>query len=196
MPKNPQAKTAQTKKGRLQMEAPKKAAKAAAEAESKNAVEHFLASSANYRPNLKLAKIVKMLGDGRASVSFSENSQSTVVGELPRMKAKTGKNVTRKVGRARGKINAAPKEGSFVIVEYEKKEDESERIKSNKGFKRATADILGVVPDSTEEDLKRLRQVKGHANWDDAQAAQNRVIEEFIHGEKKKSRSKSQSHNN
>lgn len=156
-----------TRRARNRVKAQAKAVLAEEKNEGNEAVKGFLAGESN----LKLAQIVgAAIGGGYYNIKFGEDEPS-LRGKLD----KTSIN-TRKVKRALKKTNRAdlPKEGDFVIVEWDKEQAEKNEARAavNKRHKVAAANIIAVVP--SEQEVR----VKAKAKW--GAGGLNAAVDEFM----------------
>jgi hypothetical protein len=155
-----------TRRARNKVKGEAKGILAEAQNEGNQAVKLFLAET----PNLKLAQIVGVLGGGYYNIKFGEEEPSI------RGKADMKAIGSRKVKHVLKKVNAAeiPKEGDFVIVDWDKAQAEkNEAIAAvNKKHKKAAANIIAIVPDEQEV------RVKAKAKW--GEGGVNAVINDFI----------------
>lgn len=154
-----------TRRGRNATKKQAKRELAAQENEGNDAVKQFLANM----PDLKLAKIVKMHTREMYDICFGEDEPS-IRGKLD-IKALQ----SRKVQRALKKTNRAelPGPGSFVIVDWDKSQANKNEARAamNKNYKKAAANIIGIVPDEQEIRVKR------HAKWG---TGENAAINAFM----------------
>lgn len=156
-----------TRRARDKVKGKAKAILAEGENEGNDAVKGFLAGE----PKLKLAQIVgAAIGGGYYNIKFGEDEPS-LKGKLDKASVNT-----RKVKRALKKLNRVelPKDGDFVIVEWDKEQAEKNKAtaKVNKKHKVAAANIIAVVPDDQE------MRVKKKAGW--GAGGVNAAVEDFM----------------
>ena len=156
-----------TRRARNRVKGLAKAVLAEEKNEGNEAVKGFLAGE----PALKLAQIVgAALGGGYYNIKFGEDEPS-LRGKLD----KTSVN-TRKVKRALKKVDRLelPKDGDFVIVEWDKEQAEKNQARAavNKKHKVAAANIIAVVPNEQEV------RVKTKAKW--GAGGVNAAVDDFM----------------
>lgn len=135
--------------------------------EGNEAVKGFLAGESK----LKLAQIVgSAIGGGYYNIKFGEDEPS-IKGRLDKASINT-----RKVKRALKKVDRVelPKDGDFVIVEWDKEQAEKNQARAavNKKHKVAAANIIALVPNEQEV------RVKKHAKW--GAGGLNAAVEDFM----------------
>jgi len=160
-------KKTQTRRAKNAVKKEAKKVLAEEEREGNDAVKMFLAET----PNLKLAQIEgAALGGGYYNIKFGKDEPTM------RGKADMKEIGSRKVRHALKRANRGdlPKDGDFVIIEWDKEQAEKNDAMAavNKKHKKAAANIIAIVPDDQE-----LR-VKQKVNW--SEGGVNAAVNAFM----------------